>query len=65
MYEKLEKFRCGGCGKDTYELYRENGNKQRIVAVCEGCKSQTEITMTTPEIKLDWGKSGDGIMAIF
>ena len=65
MYEKLEKYKCGGCGNDNYNIYKEEDSNTRIITECTKCKSQTEITVTQPKIELNWGESGDGIMAIF
>tara|TARA_Y100000389_G_scaffold164325_1_gene167945 strand:+ start:1443 stop:1640 length:198 start_codon:yes stop_codon:yes gene_type:complete len=65
MYEKLQKYKCGSCGNENYHIYQEEGNKQRIITECTKCKSQTEITIRPAEIDLKWGKSGDGIMAIY
>ena len=62
MYENLQKYECGGCGNDNYNLYQEKDNKQRIITECTQCKSQTEITIKPAEIELNWGKSGNGIM---
>ena len=65
MYTNLQKYQCGGCGNDKYEIYQEEDNKQRLITECTQCKSQTEITITPVQISLKWGESGNGMMCIF
>lgn len=65
MYEKLEKYKCGGCGNDQYEIFKEQDSQTRLITECTQCGSQTEIIVTQPKIEIKWGESGSGIMAIF
>ena len=65
MYENLEKYHCGECGNDKYEIFKEEDSEIKIITECTICKSQSEITFTQPKLKISWGESGDGVMAIF
>jgi len=65
-YEGIKKFRCGGCGCEDYKLYGDNHHDPTmILAECQECKSMTEITISKPTIKLDFGENSEGVMAIF
>jgi len=63
-YEKLEKFRCGGCGNDTYLIFKQQDNETDLFTKCIQCDSMTEITITKPRIELNWGIGADGMMCI-
>lgn len=65
MKEKLEKFRCGGCGKDKYELYRKENDEKMILVECIECKSISEIRVTEPKLEITWGEPSGGRICIF
>lgn len=62
METKIEELKCGQCGESKHELYlRPNGE---IIAKCISCKSQSEIIITKPEIKIR-NNSGLGTLCVF
>lgn len=66
MLKELKQMACGGCGGDTFKMFRPDNkeNKSRLFVECLGCESVTEIVVSQPEITLEWSKmgSGDGLM---
>lgn len=65
-YTNIKKFRCGGCGCDEYKLYADQHHHPiMILAECQQCKSMTEIKITQPKLKLDFGENSEGVMSIF
>ena len=65
MKENLQKFRCGGCGNDSYRVYQQEGNIQQLFSECIKCKSITIIEVTKPKIDLKWDDGADGIMCVY
>jgi transcription elongation factor Elf1 len=65
MYTKLKQFKCGGCGHDSYSIFQEEDNDQRIVTECNNCKSQSEIVIRPAHLSIQFGESGDGRMCFF
>lgn len=61
-YENLQKYKCGGCGESRIEIFGSD-NEQILIAECTKCKSKTEITITAPKIKMNWGEGAEGILA--
>lgn len=63
--EKLEQFRCGGCGNDTYKLYKKEDDEKMILVECTECKSISEVGFTEPKLKIEWGHPSNGRICIF
>lgn len=63
MYLKLEKYRCGGCGNDNYNIFKDIEN-EKIITVCTKCLSESEIVITKPKFDINWGEHGDGLMCL-
>jgi len=64
--ETLDKMRCGGCGNQTFEIYSQSKNGEtKLVTRCQGCKSDTIISVDKPQLKLEWGEKSTGILAKF
>jgi len=58
----IEQLKCGECGEAKHCLYlRLNGE---IIAECVKCKSQSEIVIIQPEIKIR-NNSGMGTLCVF
>ena len=65
MKENLQKFKCGGCGNDKYNIYQQEGNDQELFTECTNCKAVTIVGFTQPRINLAWDDDSDAIMAIY
>ncbi len=62
METKIEQLVCGECGESKHLLYiRSTGE---IITECISCRSQSEITVTKPEILID-NLSGSGTLCVF
>jgi len=62
MELKLEELKCGQCGEHKHYLYlRDNGE---IITECINCKSQSEIVISEPKIKIR-NNSGLGTLCVF
>lgn len=62
METNIEQLKCGECAEKRHELYlKPNGE---IIAECIKCKSQSVITLTSPEIMIKHN-SGDGTLCVF
>ncbi len=46
------KFKCGGCGGECYNIFRGKG--QELDLLCTGCGSVSTISMTAPQLVVDW-----------
>ena len=63
MIENLKKMRCGACGHDTFDMFKDD---EGLIAECTKCKSTSTIQApkeTMPVI--GWGENSDGILAQF
>lgn len=65
-YENLQKFRCGNCGNDSYQLFVSvQNNIEQIITECIECKCKSEINIHQ-EIVIGWGEGNeDGVMCVF
>lgn len=65
MIENTERMGCGECGHQEFAIYKA----EKVLAVeCLKCKSVSVITVSTPELIIDWGEhwgaTGDGILCV-
>ena len=57
---------CGGCGGRLFHLF--SGNKEvEVLVECQGCRSVSRISVSTPKLSIDWcdrfdGKDSDGLL---
>lgn len=62
METNLKQLQCGECGEAKHNVYqRPNGE---LITECTKCKSQTEIVVTEPKIKLQ-NLNGSGTLCAF
>lgn len=59
-------MKCGGCGSDLFRIYKiEDG----LASECVQCASVSEITVSRPEILVDWTKEptekDDGLLCVW
>jgi len=62
MELKLEELKCGQCGEPKHYLYLRNNGE--IITECINCKSQSEIVISEPKIKIR-NNSGLGTLCVF
>ena len=63
METNLEQLRCGQCGQKKHELFiRPNGE---IITECITCKTKSVITLTKPQITIEFHENSTGRLAKF
>ena len=58
---------CGACGHWQFELYEDDRKGHKSILVqCNDCESITEVSVTEPELKVDWpvGIRSQGILCV-
>lgn len=62
MELNAKQLKCGNCGNETVRVFDVSGV---LMLECTQCKSTTKITVSKPEIELEFGDGSDGRMCIF
>jgi len=61
MRTNLTKLGCGHCGADLHLLYIDDETNE-IIVECTNCGNTSCITVTKPEITINWEDKQDGIL---
>jgi len=69
MIENAKRMGCGNCGGQTFAVYDTAGRGthfagKKLVVECLSCKSTSIITMSKPELLIEWGEDSDGILCV-
>lgn len=62
---KLEELKgqimgCGGCGHQSFSIARTA--RYAFMVQCQKCESISVIKQSDPELVIEWGPQGDGIL---
>jgi len=63
METNVQLLQCGACGYELVRVYIKSRNE--LITECAGCHSTTDITCTTPELELSFGKDSEGMLCVF
>jgi hypothetical protein len=69
MVQNAKQMRCGGCGGESFLVYRVRYDDEyrdvvnELFLECQGCKSINTYTATAPALQSTW--EGTGGLAVF
>jgi len=58
---KLKEAECGNCGNKDFKVFQQEGTTD-IICQCTNCKDNSIITVTKPQITIEFGEGSKGHM---